>query len=215
MRTSLGKVLQDLLYHGMEKFGKYYGSYRGFVFNRDDPKQYGRLQLMIPHIYGEQAYKYWAWPVGQYSGMGYGMQFIPKVSEMVFVEFEGGDPRKPLWKHGHFGKNDAGLNQIPPELRDPDVYWFKTPGGLGFSLNDKTKEIKIYAGEVLHQSLQHTFIVGKNKIELTDTGLNVVVEDPSKIYFNGKFAVLYAKNSGTEEILDLKEIGVSKSVRVG
>lgn len=211
------RIFQDLVYYGMERFGKYYSSYRAFVYKRDDPEGYGRLQLYIPDIYGVKPYTYWAWQVGTPAGMNYGWHWIPQEGELVYVEFEGGDPRKPLWKYGHFGssigKNNENHHEISPELRDPDKYWFRTPKGMGIMFDDKTKEIKVYGGELKYVSLGTTIIVGKNKIEVTDTGINITAGD-GKVYVAGDKPVLYAKNSGTEEILQFDEIGVSKKVRV-
>lgn len=211
----LTKLISDLVNYGMERFGKYYSSYRGFVFDRVDPEGYGRLQLFVPHVYGQEPYRYWAWQIGQYSGTNYGLKCIPQIGDMVFVEFEGGDPRKPLWKYGHFGKDLSNNNEIPDTLKDPDIYWFRTPGGLGIEFNDKTKETKLYTGNMMYKALDATINVNGNKIQVTDSGVNIELTDSSKVYLGGKYPVLYSKTPFAEEITDLKEIGVAKKVKVG
>lgn len=209
------KFIKDFMYWGAERFGKYYSSYRAFVYRRDDPEGLGRLQLYVPHVFGVQPYKYWAHPLGMYSGKGYGIKFIPQVGDMVMVEFEAGNPRIPLWKHGHpIIDKDMGSN-IPPELRDPDIYYIRTPKGLGFIFNDKTMEIKIIGASIENESVEHTLTVGNNTIQVTDTGVNITVGQGSKVYVNGGNPVLYAKVPMAKEILDLSEIGISNAVRVG
>lgn len=209
------RLIQDLTLWGMERFHKYYSSYRGFVYDRDDPEGMGRLQLYVPHLYATEPYKVWAFPVGIPSGFGYGLHWIPLKGEMVWVEFEGGDPKKPLWKFGHFGRSPQGDSEIPPHLNDPDVYWLRTPGGLGIEFNDKTLEIKLIGSSITHESTGSTIKVGSNLVEITDSGVNITAGDGSKVYLNGKNPILYSKAPFADSILDLKEIGVSTSVRVG
>lgn len=209
------KFIQELTYWGMERVGKYYSSYRGFVYRRDDPKGLGRVQLFVPHVYGPQPYEVWAFPVGVYSGPGFGMQCIPLVGQMVMVEFEGGDPKIPLWKHGHFGLLADGISEIPAHLRDPDIYWFRTPKGLGFEINDKTGTIKVIGSNVQYNSVEHSISAGTNKIEVTDTGINITLGDGNKCYIDGKYPVLYSKQPSASQILNFDEIGVSEKIRIG
>jgi hypothetical protein len=133
---------------------------------------------------------------------------------MIFVEFESGDPRFPMWKHGHFGRLEENQqSEIPPHLRDPDIYWFRTPGGLGIEFNDKTKEVKIYGGDVHYKSITSVLQVGGNLVEVTDTGVNITLEAGSKFYINGNKPILYSKLDGVSEITSFDEIGVSKTAR--
>lgn len=133
------QFFKDLIYYGFEFFGKYYSSYRGFVVNREDPEDYNRLMLVIPTITGVNSYPYWAWPKHNYAGKGYGTQIIPQKGEMVWVEFEMGDPTKPIWCFGHFGTKEK-----PEKLKgNLDNYWFHTPGGSIVELDDRNKLIRV------------------------------------------------------------------------
>lgn len=42
---------------------KYFGVYRGIVFDSDDPDKLGRVKLKVPQVLGE-AITDWAWPIG-------------------------------------------------------------------------------------------------------------------------------------------------------
>lgn len=84
---------------GLESHGRYYSQYKGTVANNADPLAYGRLQLIVPQIYGQEAYKYWAPPMGMPIG-GSGIYMIPDVGDNVWVLFENGDPRYPVWQYG-------------------------------------------------------------------------------------------------------------------
>lgn len=142
--TGIIQIIYDLAYKGLESFGKYYSSYRGFVVNREDPEGYGRVKLSVPDVFGVSSYDYWAWPKNCYSGKGYGSQIIPQKGELVWVEFEMGNPSKPIYSLGHFGKNDqTGEKEKPAEIATNfDNFWFKTPNGNSIELDDKNKLIR-------------------------------------------------------------------------
>jgi hypothetical protein len=42
---------------------KYFGFYRGVVIDNNDPKNLGRIKMIVPQVMGEQVTD-WAWPVG-------------------------------------------------------------------------------------------------------------------------------------------------------
>jgi hypothetical protein len=131
------RFIQDLAYKGLEKFGKYYSSYRGFVVDREDPEGYGRVKVKVPDVYGKQLYDYWAWPKNCFAGKDYGFQLIPQKGEMVWVEFELGDARRPIWSFGHFGKS-GNTKEKPTEIASNyDLIWFKTPKGNTIEIDDK------------------------------------------------------------------------------
>lgn len=132
------EILKNIIYRGLESLGRYYSSYGGFVVDNNDPDYCGRLKLKVPEIYGDDIMDYWAWPKGFYSGKGYGMQIIPQVKDMVWVEFEKGDPRRPIWSHGHPIKDE-----IPNDLQDVKKYWIITPGGISLVLNDTDNVITL------------------------------------------------------------------------
>lgn len=138
------RILTDLFKLGLEKYGLYYSCYMGFVADNNDPEGYSRLKLKIPIVTGPNTYNYWAYPKSEFSGEGYGSQCIPRIGDMVRVEFEMGDPRKPVWSFGHWGKKDD-VKEKPEALREITNYWFKTPSGHLVELDDKenAEEIRI------------------------------------------------------------------------
>jgi hypothetical protein len=132
------RFIQDISRYGLEKAGLYYSQYRGYVVDNEDPAGYGRLLVTVPEIYGDYVLKHWAYPSSTFSGKGYGVQCIPRKNDLVWVTFEKGNARRPLWKHGYFGKGDK-----PENLKDIKNYWFKTPAGHLIEFNDTAGTIKI------------------------------------------------------------------------
>lgn len=153
------EFIRTLTYSGLEKFGRYYSVYRGFVVNREDPGFYGRLQLNIPIIHGPSYSTYWAWPKHNFSGNGYGSQVIPQKGDVVWVEFEYGNPRKPIWSFGHFGRDSQSKElEKPKELQDYNNYWFKTPGGHLIQIDETNNTIKVTHNDGL------TFLIDKKQV---------------------------------------------------
>jgi uncharacterized protein involved in type VI secretion and phage assembly len=101
---------------GLEQFGIYYGNYRGFVVNNEDPLMQGRVQLRIPQFASDNVIKTWALPKGNSVGNEFGDFFIPPVKSMVWVEFENGDPQFPIYSGGHWGKDDSG-GKVPTQAK--------------------------------------------------------------------------------------------------
>ena len=76
---------------------KYYGKYRGFVASNKDPDQLGRLRLRIPSVLGTEVTD-WALPCLPFGGTaGLGWFMIPEQDAQVWVEFEEGELRRPIW----------------------------------------------------------------------------------------------------------------------
>lgn len=219
------RFFQELLLYGLEKFGKYYSSYQGAVYRRDDPEGLGRIQVYCPSLYGVQAYKEWIPQKGVPAGPGYGAQCIPQIGEMVFIECLFGNPRRAVWTYGNPGYTAKKVNEKPEEYRDPDIYWFRTPGGLMVILNDTTGAIEFRKQDgtvITLDSSGMNSVAEEHNLE-TAEGISIRVNDSGvvidaktkKVYINGSNQVLYAKVSGASSITDFSEIGISDTVKVG
>jgi hypothetical protein len=107
----------------------FYGKYRGLVENNLDPLQRGRVQVSVPAVLGESRMS-WAEPCVPYAGDGVGLFAVPPVGASAWVEFEAGDPDRPIlagcfWAPG----------QVPATPAVPDVKVWKT-AGVSLTLSD-------------------------------------------------------------------------------
>jgi uncharacterized protein involved in type VI secretion and phage assembly len=75
---------------------RYYGKYRGTVINNIDPMQMGRIQAMVPDV-SSAIPTSWAMPCLPVGGIQMGMYAVPPIGAGVWMEFEHGDPDKPVW----------------------------------------------------------------------------------------------------------------------
>ena len=86
---------------------QFFGKYRAVVVNINDPMQLGRIQARVPDVLGVQAAG-WAMPcvpVGLSKVRG---SALPKIGATVWIEFEAGDPNRPIWT-GCFFSSAADL----------------------------------------------------------------------------------------------------------
>lgn len=137
--------------------GKYYGLYRGYVYDNKDPKHLGRLKLCIPSVYGTENGKPlvsgWAYPMFPVVGNGYGLQYIPPVKNpdgsnvLVWVAFEMGNKNNPVWCGGPIslnGMHDSVLENQKHRLNgetSQSIFSFSTPNGLKIVMDDANGNI--------------------------------------------------------------------------
>lgn len=134
MTKSTTSLIQD---RGVESIGRFYSKYRGVVVNNEDPTGLQRIEIVVPNIHN--GLKVWAWPVNQQGGINYGLKyFTPLPGEVVWVEFEKGNPLKALWSfHGW------AIDEVPDELKSNSVAGFISPNGNKVILNDTDGALNI------------------------------------------------------------------------
>lgn len=177
------KFINDFLKYGLEHFGLYYSTYTGYVYDREDPEHMSRLRLVIPTVTGSDVLNEWAYPVGVFSGNGYGTQVLPKRGDVVKVRFYMGKINKPQWEHGYFARDEK-----PKEIQGYDNYWFKTPSGHLVIIDDKENTIKIE-----HNQGNYIYI-NKNAISLVRNNKKVSL---GNLDISDEPAVLGNKNEAT------------------
>ena len=92
---------------------RFYGKYRSFVVDNDDPERLGRLRLRVPSVLGPNVVTGWALPCVPYGGHdNQGFLCIPERDAGVWVEFEEGDLEFPIWV-GTFWSKPGGDSEVP------------------------------------------------------------------------------------------------------
>jgi uncharacterized protein involved in type VI secretion and phage assembly len=86
----------------MAEPNKFYGKYRGTVITNVDPLQTGRLLVTVPDVHGI-APSSWAMPCFAFAGKQMGEWALPQIGAHVWVEFEQGDPDRPIWTGCYYG----------------------------------------------------------------------------------------------------------------
>jgi uncharacterized protein involved in type VI secretion and phage assembly len=91
-----------------------YGKYRGIVRNNADPLRIGRIQAEVTDVYGTEL-SGWALPSMPASGEDMGMFVVPGPGANVWIEFEQGDPRRPIWSGCFWGDAATDAASVPEQ----------------------------------------------------------------------------------------------------
>src|ERR1700730_5219295 len=84
---------------------RYYGKYRGTVVLNVDPELRGRIVCEVPDVLGlvPSSWCEACAPLAGPPGAPMGVYLVPPIGAGVWVEFEHGDPNKPIWSGCRFG----------------------------------------------------------------------------------------------------------------
>jgi uncharacterized protein involved in type VI secretion and phage assembly len=165
--------MDDLLLQLARQYkDRYYGKYRGFVTDNNDPEKLGRLRLMVPSVLGE-AQTGWALPSLPFGGLAdQGFFVIPEVDAQVWVEFEAGNVDQPIWT-GTFwqtsGDPPAESAKAPPTTRV-----LKTPSGHVLQFDDESGSEKFW---LVHPAGTQMTVDEKGTVVITDPKGNTLTLD--------------------------------------
>jgi len=114
--------------------GKYYGKYAGIVAEEPEPDTLGRIGVTVPGVLGATSI------VRARPCLPYGHFFMPAPETRIWVEFEGGDTRYPLWVGCWYPDGTA-----PEEVQDePQTHRvIQTPKGHTIQISDEDGEEKV------------------------------------------------------------------------
>lgn len=94
---------------------KYFGKYRGTIVDNLDPMLMGRLRAVVPDVSPEASA--WTAICVPLAGPGMGTYFVPPIGAEVWIEFEQGDPDRPICTGGHL----ASPADVPARAIGPDA----------------------------------------------------------------------------------------------
>ena len=134
---------------------QYFGKYRGKVENNLDPMQLGRIQVSVAAVLGDGTLS-WAMPCAPYAGPQVGFFAMPPMGANVWVEFEAGDPNKPIWTGCFWGVGEFPV--VPP-----------VPPGMG-SVFLKTKTCTVTVNDLPAVGGITLEMTGGVKISMTALG---------------------------------------------
>ncbi len=138
--------LENIAMFGLEKYGRFYGSYRGVVLDNEDPDMEGKILAKCPIVSGDDPLGDWAYPKTNPAGVGHGIFHPSEIGDGVWIEFENGHPGHPIYSGGWWAKEDGGGTLETPEdaqLDPPTTRTWTTPAGHAISFNDKAGEYAV------------------------------------------------------------------------
>ena len=162
--------LEEMLVDVVETMrSRYYGKYRGMVTDVNDPEKMGRVKAKVPEIYHQEESP-WALPAVPFAGPDHGFVLIPEVKDGVWVEFEGGDPSRPIWTGCWWAKGEL------PDPGDTQVRVLVTKGKHKLVLDDKNKEIHLLhsgGAEIKMTDDDLTLTIGQSEVKMTNDDISL------------------------------------------
>jgi uncharacterized protein involved in type VI secretion and phage assembly len=160
----------------------YFGKYRGVVADTKDPLGLGRIKARVPAVYGEQP-SGWAMPCLPFAGANAGFFGLPLDNAGVWIEFESGDPNRPIWSGCWWGSSA----EVPAALKADAAkkVLLRTQGGHSIFIDDTAGS----GGITLETS-------GGQKITLTSSGVEIT-NGQAKVKLSGSQVTV---NDGALEI---------------
>lgn len=163
--------------YGLESaFRRFYGTYRGEVEATDDPEGRGRCRVRVPALAQLGAPdEVWANSMMPGATSGHGLFLPPAKGDKVWVQFENGDPDRPIVTGG-FVQRSGTPSEFEYSDEEPQKRGLVTPGGHAIRLDDTSGSEKV---EVMSK--------GGAKIEMDENG-SVLITDKagSKVYLDAK-----------------------------
>ena len=123
---------------------QYFGKYRGFVADNDDPEQLGRLRLRVPSLLGDTETD-WALPCLPYGSLAdQGLFAVPEIGAQVWVEFEQGVVSSPIWV-GTFWQSNGDIPR-EAQVSPPTSRVLKTNSGhrLEFADEEGSEQVRLH-----------------------------------------------------------------------
>jgi hypothetical protein len=101
----------------MKSGPKFYGIYRATVLSNLDPMFLGRIMVSVPDV-GSVTPSTFVNPCVPLAGKQQGTFMVPQIGASVWIQFEAGDPDKPVWMGGSWPNTAlvpaAALSPVPP-----------------------------------------------------------------------------------------------------
>lgn len=202
--------LRENLNGGLRSSSNLNGVYRARVENNVDPNGRGRVQIRVPAMHGLKTDGTpsedlpWASMLSSSAGCGYGSFMVPEVGEYVMVQFEDGNPYKPILMGSLYGSGSKNIKTYGSGEED-DPQWEGEPG-----LNEVPEEAQRTSPtlKVLYKSPSGSMIAideaqGKEGIILQD-GLGQHISIATNLSEAGKGPKASRDSEGTS--IELKDM---------
>lgn len=175
----------------MTETNKYYGKYRGTVVNNIDPEQRGRIQAIVPDVFGLIPSS-WAMPCVPIAGKQEGIFVIPQVGAGVWIEFEQGDPDYPIWVGGFWGiaAEVPALALAPPPIPPGQNIVLQTTLQNSIILSDAAPT-PLTGGIVLKSATGAMIVVNDSGIYIQNgKGASLIMAGPTVTINNGALVII-------------------------
>jgi len=166
---------------------KFFGLYRATVVQNIDPMQLGRIMVTVTDAGGPTP-STWATPCVPLAGKQMGTFMVPQIGSGVWIQFEAGDPDRPVWTGGWWG--------VAAEV--PALALAGVPGDANIVFQSMLQNAVIISdlagptgGIMLRSTTGATIIVNDTGIYIQNgKGASIVMTGPTVTINNGALVVV-------------------------
>jgi uncharacterized protein involved in type VI secretion and phage assembly len=154
------------------------GKYRGVVSDNRDPLMLGRVRAKVQDIFGDRE-SGWAMPCVPYAGDGVGLYLIPPAGSSVWIEFEQGNPERPIWSGCFWATGELPAQPAMAEMKvlkteTATITLNDTPGLSGITLElDGGGKISLSSLGIEISAGQGTVTINGSQVSLNNGVLEV------------------------------------------
>lgn len=160
--------------------GPFYGKYRGVVTDTDDPLTIGRIKARVPDVMSDRE-SGWAMPCMPFVGKGMGFYAVPATGAGVWIEFEQGDPDRPIWSGCWWGSKAEMPNAVLTSPTPTKKVVLQTDAGNIVVIDDSPG----VGGITLKTASGQKIVLSATGIEIDNgKGATIKLEGP-KVSING------------------------------
>ena len=148
---------------------RFFGKYRGLVRDISDPENLCRIKAVVPAVLGEEESP-WAMPSSPFAGAQHGLVLLPEVGDGVWIEFEAGDPSRPIWSGCWWARGQV------PQPQGETIRLFATSAGHQIVVDEQADEIKLVhpgGAEVTLGSSEISLKLGSCELKISSTEVNI------------------------------------------
>jgi hypothetical protein len=147
---------------------RHFGKYRAIVSDISDPENLCRIKAQGPIFGGETSP--WAMPASPFAGAQHGLVLLPEVGDGVWMEFEAGDPSKPIWSGCWWARGQV------PQPQGPTIRLLATTANHQIVIDQQANEIKLIhpgGAEIALGQSEISLKLGACEIKISATEVNI------------------------------------------
>jgi len=132
----ISNLINKIQQYGSERiFNRYYSTYLAEVTDVEDPKEMERIRVKVFAVNKDEELAKWAIYQTPWAGNNFGAKFPVRVGDFVWVKFEYGDIRYPIWSSMNYAENE-----VPDSLRGKNKMGFASREGHYDVLSEDDEE---------------------------------------------------------------------------
>lgn len=175
----------------------YYGKYRAQVVDVNDPEKRGRIQVKCPRVLGDSK-SAWCEPCVPIATDNYGDFCLPPVGEMIWVEFERGNPSKPIYTGGWYSKEKSPAKDYTQSAQER-IISFKNSIIL---IKEDKIEINTHDKSLVWDLTKDSLIITKDKSKVVIEGADIIASNGGAKVTIQDSNILASKGSSSVNIQD-------------